>query len=147
MASDDDTTPKRRLAQVSAHVKPKDWSDITNHMATIATLVNTPPTTNPGYIRQKTRGKLWVRERVHRLLDPESFREIGVLTGDVEWKDDEVAGFTPSNNVQGSGTIGTRRVLVTADDYSIRAGHADGAMKDKTVGLRERVGRDLADGG
>ncbi len=29
--------------------------------------------------------------------------------------------------------LGGRKVIITADDYSIRAGHADGAISDKTV--------------
>jgi hypothetical protein len=32
--------------------------------------------------------------------------------------------------------LGGRKVIITADDYSIRAGHADGAISDKTVCMR-----------
>jgi hypothetical protein len=41
----------------------------------------------------------------------------------------------PSNNVQGFGKLRGRAVVFTADDYSIRAGHADGALMAKTVRL------------
>ncbi|KAF4634489.1 hypothetical protein G7Y89_g3610 [Cudoniella acicularis] len=45
--------------------------------------------------------------------------------------------FVPSNNVQGIGGVRGRKVLLTADDFSIRAGHADGAVMGKTVYLEK----------
>lgn len=33
----------------------------------------------------------------------------------------------------GFGLLGGRKIILTADDYSIRAGHADGAISEKTV--------------
>ena len=33
----------------------------------------------------------------------------------------------------GFGTLKGRKIVFTADDFSIRAGHADGALMDKTV--------------
>jgi len=82
--------------------------------------------------------RLWVRERIEQLLDKGSFREIGSVTGKVKWKNvgplrEEPEEYTPSNNVHGFGELGGRRVLLTADDFSIRAGHADGALFAKTV--------------
>jgi hypothetical protein len=41
--------------------------------------------------------------------------------------------FIPSNNVQGFGRLRGRKIVFTADDFSIRAGHADGALTEKTV--------------
>lgn len=35
--------------------------------------------------------------------------------------------------VLGFGLLGGRKVIITADDYTIRAGHADGAISNKTV--------------
>lgn len=130
------TLPSSRLSQLSSHLSPpapKDWSDHLTQLTTLQTIAQTPPLASPGYIRQKTRGKLWVRERLAALLDADSFLEIGALTGTVVWDAQTVVGFTPSNNVQGSGTIDGRRVLVTADDFSVRAGHADGGLMEKTV--------------
>jgi len=34
----------------------------------------------------------------------------------------------------GFALLNKRKVVFTADDYSIRAGHADGAVGEKTVG-------------
>lgn len=128
---------------------PADWSDILSEANTIRTLASTPPSTSTGYKRHIQSGKLWVRERINLLLDTDTFREVGSLAGTVTWKSPPsasaphatalerkhqvVGGFTPSNNVQGFGRIGGRPVLLTADDFTIRAGHADGALMPKTV--------------
>jgi len=103
----------------------------------IRKIANTPDPNRTGYVRQKQAGKLWVRERIDQLLDNGSFREVGSVSGKVKWKQldalrEEPEDFTPSNNVQGFGKLRGRQILFTADDFSIRAGHADGAMFEKT---------------
>ena len=60
------------------------------------------------------------------------------MSGTVTWKQtepsrEEPVGYVPSNNVQGFGRLRGRKVVFTADDFSIRAGHADGALMEKTV--------------
>ena len=48
--------------------------------------------------RARAAGRLTVRERIERLLDPDSFREIGSLTGRAERDDDgNLVKITPSN--------------------------------------------------
>jgi acetyl-CoA carboxylase carboxyltransferase component len=96
-----------------------------------------------------------VRERLELLVDKGTFKELGSASGRVEWKqtgprDEEPLSFTPTNNLQGEnavcqyeectssyclgfGLLGGRKVIITADDYTIRAGHADGAISGKTV--------------
>ncbi|KAI5782266.1 carboxyl transferase, partial [Pyronema domesticum] len=129
-----DDSASARLSQLSAQLKPADWSDISDHIETIETIARTPNLKSTGYIRQKSRGKLWVRERIDQLLDKDTFREIGSLTGTATWGENgNIVGFIPSNNVQGEGKVEGRKVLVTADDYSVRAGHADGALLEKTI--------------
>lgn len=144
----------KRLNQVSSHVsppeskKPKgkkqttrlpaDHSDVLGQISELRKIASTPNTESRGYIRQKQAGKLWVRERIEQLLDPGSFQEIGSVSGTVTWKKtapmrEKPVSFVPSNNVQGGGTLRGRRVLLTADDFSIRSGHADGATGSKTV--------------
>ena len=55
--------------------------------------------------RQHEHGKLTVRERIDRLLDAGSFREVGTLTGREEYDPQgRLTGFTPVNNVVGRGT-------------------------------------------
>jgi len=101
-------------------------------------MASTPDPSHAGYARQKSSGKLWVRERVNKLFDPGSFYEVGSVAGTVEWKKlagikEEPVAFVPSNNVQGFGALSGRKVVFTADDFSIRAGHADGALVEKTI--------------
>ncbi|RAR09196.1 propionyl-CoA carboxylase beta chain, mitochondrial precursor [Stemphylium lycopersici] len=151
MSSD---TAKDRLAQVSSHITPNtpkrrrrkgadsdlpaDYSDILGQIATLRKSAATPDPNNRGYLRQKQAGKLWVRERVEQLLDEGSFQEVGSVSGTVKWKQlgpvkEEPEDYVPSNNVQGFGRLRGRKVVFTADDFSIRAGHADGALMEKTI--------------
>lgn len=83
-----------------------------------------------------------MRERVNLLLDKDSLREVGSISGTVQWAKekneqgedvDTIKGFVPSNAIQGFGALNGRKILLTADDYSIRAGHADGALWEKTA--------------
>ncbi|PSN75250.1 ClpP/crotonase [Corynespora cassiicola Philippines] len=150
------SSAKDRLAQVSSHMTsdppkrrrrrgsnndadlPADYSDVLGQIATLRTMAATPNKDNRGYVRQKQAGKLWVRERVEQLLDPGSFHEVGSVSGTVSWKQvgdvrEEPVDYVPSNNVQGFGRLRGRKIVFTADDFSIRAGHADGALMDKTV--------------
>jgi acetyl-CoA carboxylase carboxyltransferase component len=67
------------------------------------------------------------------------FREVGSVSGTVQWETipgttrEEPISYIPSNNVQGFGLLNERKVVFTADDFSIRAGHADGALMEKTI--------------
>ncbi|KAG9234684.1 carboxyl transferase [Amylocarpus encephaloides] len=151
-----DQSARDRLSQVTAHIAPtkkrrtprakdslpSDYSDILGQLDTLRSIANTPDTNNKGYVRQKQAGKLWVRERVLELLDQDSFREIGSVSGTVKWKKldgtrEEPVSYVPSNNVQGFGTLRGRKIVFTADDFSIRAGHADGALMEKTIYLEK----------
>jgi acetyl-CoA carboxylase carboxyltransferase component len=141
----------QRLSQVAGHVAPKkrraskkkddlpaDYSDILGQLDSLRTIASTPDTKNKGYVRQKQAGKLWVRERVLQLLDTDSFHEVGSVSGTVKWRSlggtkEEPESYIPSNNVQGFGTLRGRKIVFTADDFSIRAGHADGALMEKTI--------------
>ncbi|KIW78915.1 hypothetical protein Z517_08754 [Fonsecaea pedrosoi CBS 271.37] len=131
---------------------PADYSDILTHLKTMRTIATTPDTSSRGYIRQKTAGKLWSRERIATLLDPDTWREVGSVTGTVTWEKDtrnpqseHVRGFIPSNNPQGFGRVTCprtgikRQIYLTSDDFSIRSGHADGS-----VGLKTLYGEKLA---
>ncbi|KAF2963721.1 hypothetical protein GQX73_g9851 [Xylaria multiplex] len=137
------STSRRKRKQVSAPGSlPADYSDRLGQIATLEKLARTPDIKHRGYSRQKKAGKLWVHERVEALLDEGSLQEIGSIAGDVTWskgKDEDgtekevIAGFTPSNSVQGYGRLNGRNIVFTADDYTLRAGHADGALMEKTL--------------
>ncbi|KAK2742763.1 hypothetical protein FQN55_007704 [Onygenales sp. PD_40] len=129
--------PNRKSKKPSSNL-PADYSDVLGQLDKLRTLAATPDPKNRGYIRQKQAGKLWVRERIDQLLDPGTFREVGSVSGTVTWKQtgprtETPVAFTPSNNVQGMGKLRGRPVVFTADDFSIRGGHADGATMGKTM--------------
>ncbi len=88
-------------------------------------------------------GKLTVRERIERLLDPGSFAEFGVLAGSATY--DESGALTdlrPSNFVMGLGTIGGRKVVVAGDDFTIRGGSTEGSAGGKQ-GYAEKMALEL----
>jgi acetyl-CoA carboxylase carboxyltransferase component len=93
--------------------------------------------------RAREAGRLSVRERIDRLLDPGSFHETGQLAGRAEYDDQgRLASFTPANFVCGRGRIEGRPVVVGGDDFTVRGGAADGAVGNK-MGWAEKAARDL----
>ncbi|MDX2378596.1 MAG: carboxyl transferase domain-containing protein [Acidimicrobiia bacterium] len=95
-----------------------------------------PGSTDPGVVRQRARDKLTCRERLDLLLDEGSFREVGSAAGFASHDaDGTIIAFTPANSVGGSGRIESRPVVVCADDFTSRGGHADGAIAAKSVYL------------
>jgi acetyl-CoA carboxylase carboxyltransferase component len=92
--------------------------------------------------RQHASGRLTVRERVERLLDPGSFHEVGGIAGVGAYAEDgELEGFTPANMVVGQGRIAGRRAAIQADDFTVRGGAADAAIWQKMVHA-ERLAHD-----
>jgi acetyl-CoA carboxylase carboxyltransferase component len=93
--------------------------------------------------RQHDAGRLTVRERVERLLDPGSFDEVGALAGFAEYGEDgALKSFTPANLVAGTGRIDGRRVVVCGDDFTVRGGAADASIWEKQV-YAERMANEL----
>jgi len=95
--------------------------------------------------RHHAAGKLTARERIDNILDPNSFREIGALTGSAKYDEQgNLLDFTPANVVIGTGRISERRVVVTAEDFTVRGGSSEAANSDKwiwaeTLALETRV--------
>jgi acetyl-CoA carboxylase carboxyltransferase component len=85
--------------------------------------------------RQKAseQGKLPVRERVARLLDPDSLAEEGLLASSSE-PDEGAAGV-----VTGLGTIGGRTVTVMANDPTVKAGSWAPKTVEKILRIQERA--------
>lgn len=84
--------------------------------------------------RLRDMGRLNARERVDLLLDPSSFREMGRIAGKARY--DEQGRFieqTPVNAIMGTGRIGGRKLVVSADDYSLRAGSSEATISDKWI--------------
>ena len=61
---------------------------------------------------QRDRGKLTVRERIDALIDPDSFREHGVLAGSAEYDGAELTDFRSSAFVMGRAELDGRPVVV-----------------------------------
>jgi acetyl-CoA carboxylase carboxyltransferase component len=85
--------------------------------------------------RQKAseQGKLPVRERVARLLDPDSFAEQGLLASH-DAPDEGAAGV-----ITGLGTIGGRTVAVMANDPTVKAGSWAPKTVEKILRIQERA--------
>jgi len=115
------------------------WQPLLDEVSTLRALALArlaPGSTEPGVVRQRSRGKLTCRERIERLLDPGSFRETGSLAGFASYDEaGNVAAFTPANHVGGWGRIDGREAVVCADDFTSRGGHADGAIGTKSTYL------------
>ena len=84
--------------------------------------------------RQHDGGKLTVRERVDRLVDPGTFAETGALAGKSEYDDQgRLVSIRPANFVMGFARIDGRRVVVGGDDFTVRGGAADASIGGKQV--------------
>ena len=84
--------------------------------------------------RQHGRGKLDARERLKRLVDQDSFREIGKIAGRGTYDENgDLADFAASNFIFGRANIGARPVVASADDFTVRGGAADAALHRKFV--------------
>ncbi|MFN0185887.1 MAG: acyl-CoA carboxylase subunit beta [Aquabacterium sp.] len=88
--------------------------------------------------RQHDAGRLTVRERIERLVDGESFHEVGALSGigtyDAQGKVEQV---TPANCVFGRARIDDRPVVVVGDDFTVRGGSADASISNKPLMAEE----------
>ena len=91
--------------------------------------------------RQHDGGKLTVRERIERLLDPGSFHEIGAIAGKAAYDQaGNLVDFTASNFVMGRGCIDGRAVAVGGDDFTVRGGAADASIWEKQMVSEQMAG-------
>ena len=93
--------------------------------------------------RHHNQGKLTVRERIDRLIDEDSFHELGAIAGRVEYDDDgNILSSSPTNFIFGRAMIDGRRVVVAGDDFTVRGGANDAAIAEKAM-MSEFMARDL----
>jgi len=92
--------------------------------------------------RQHKAGRLTVRERIDRLLDPGSFHETGALAGAAIYDGETLVSIRPANFVMGTGHIDGRRVVVGGDDFTVRGGANDASIGGKQ-GYSERMAREM----
>ena len=93
--------------------------------------------------RHKRLGKLTVRERIDALVDRGSFHELGSIAGKASYDDrGRISSFTPANLVMGRARLSGRTVAVAGDDFTVRGGANDAAIREKLV-LVEQMAYDL----
>jgi acetyl-CoA carboxylase carboxyltransferase component len=88
--------------------------------------------------RQRSLGKLPVRERLEILLDQGSFVEYGLLADSMDPELQSSKGYLAADGmVAGVGEIEGRRVAVCAYDFTVLAGSMGAVGESKTARLRE----------
>ncbi len=88
--------------------------------------------------RQHAGGRMTIRERMAKLLDPGSFHEVGKIAGTAAYDAaNDLKTFTPSNFVFGRGKVDGRPVVVGGDDFTVRGGSADATIKEKHLQCEE----------
>ena len=84
--------------------------------------------------RQHDAGRTTVRQRIEALVDKNSFKEIGRLTGLSEYYDNGILKkLTPVNSVIGHAKINNIPVVIYGDDFTVRGGAADAAIHEKMI--------------
>lgn len=82
--------------------------------------------------RQRSNGRLNLRERIEALVDAGSFHEVGVLGGRADYgADGDLQDFLPSNFVFGRAKVDGRPVVVGGDDFTVRGGANDASIRAK----------------
>ena len=93
--------------------------------------------------RQHAGGKLTVRERIERCVDPSSFHEVGSVTGKAQYDEHgNIVGYTATYLVIGRARMNGRPVVIAGDDFTVRGGSSEGGVKDKLLRV-EAMARDL----
>ncbi len=84
--------------------------------------------------RQRSQGKLTVRERVAFLADPGSFHEVGKIAGKARYgPDEQIAEFLPATMVFGRATLDGRPAVILGDDFTVRGGASDASIAGKML--------------
>ncbi|TDJ14265.1 MAG: propionyl-CoA carboxylase [Gammaproteobacteria bacterium] len=82
--------------------------------------------------RQHKGGRLTVRERIARITDQGSLREVGTLAGTGEYDEHNVLRkVTPAPYVAGLARIDGRPVAIGGEDFTVRGGTSFGALRRK----------------
>ena len=93
--------------------------------------------------RQKDNQRLNIRERIEKLLDKNSFHEIGKIAGTAKYnKDNEIENFMPANFIVGRGKINNEYVVIGGDDFTVRGGAADASIRQKQI-IAEQMANEL----
>lgn len=114
---------RRRVTTVASHVlENSEWLNAVEEMKERKRLASLHGGEERARI-QRENGKLLVRERIAKLVDEDSFLEVGSFAGFAKYDDNNsMESFLPANCVGGIARIG-REVVVVGDDFSNRAGY------------------------
>lgn len=84
--------------------------------------------------RQHAAGRMTVRQRIDRLVDPGSFSEIGILSGKALYDEHKkLKSVRPANAVIGTARVDGRRLAIDGDDYTIRGGSSEATISEKWI--------------
>ena len=72
--------------------------------------------------KHHAQGRLTIRERLAGVLDADTFREVGRLTGTAEREDGRLVRVVPAPYVMGLGSIAGRPVAIGGEDFTVRGG-------------------------
>src|SRR5215471_7255637 len=91
---------------------------------------------------QHSRGRLTARERIHRLLDPGSFFELGIYAAYRMYE--EWGGAPAAGVITGLGRIETRMVMIIANDATVKAGSffpmtAKKVIRAQSIAIENRI--------
>ena len=81
--------------------------------------------------KHHAQGRLTIRERIGHLLDTNSFREVGALTGNGSYIDGKLRHVSPAPYVCGLGSIDGRTVAIGGEDFTVRGGTSWGGDRRK----------------
>ena len=88
--------------------------------------------------RQHDGGRLTIRERIDRIADRATFREIGAIAGVGEYDEKgDLKDFTPANCIFGRAKVDGRPVVIVGDDFTVRGGSADASIREKPMMAEE----------
>src|SRR6202000_2248148 len=93
--------------------------------------------------RQRDQGRLTVRERIDKMVDANTFHEIGAVSGVGEYDaHGEAKQLTPGYSGFGRGKVDGRTVVVVGDDFTVRGGSADASISAKPL-MAEEMAHDF----
>jgi acetyl-CoA carboxylase carboxyltransferase component len=92
--------------------------------------------------KQHAQGKMNARERIESFLDPGSFLERGVLTGETTYEKGKILNVTPCPILIGLGTVNGNKVALLADDFTIK-GASVGDMYKAKLAYVMKMAREL----
>jgi len=90
--------------------------------------------------RQHKEGKLTIRERIERLVDKDTFFEVGSTMGLSKYDENgDIIDFTPAAYVEGLAEIDGRMIAIGGEDFTVSGGSPAGIHKDEVFFMHPMV--------